>query len=385
MPKNWTFQLATRIEFGRGALRRLGETAGEFGRRAVLLTYREPGRLEDACRRAEKAFAAAGIEAARWPVVEPEPTLDQLLTLADDLRRTAPDMIVGLGGGSVLDMAKGLAALARQPAVFDGDATGLTDALPVIAVPTTAGTGSEVSSVAVFHRRLPGGNVKKETLQGPAITPRIAVVDPDLTIGTPAALTAAAGADALGHAIEASLSRKAGPITSLLAARAAGLLVENLPLAVAEPESPGPREPLALAAVLAGAAFDDAGVTVGHALAHGLGAVLGIPHALAVAIATPRNLRFNAGSIEPLAALAEACGQHTGSTDEKADWFIRRIESLLSSLGLPSVAASEGIQSELLDRLAASAVESTRSGITLNPRKVDNESLRQLFAECLGR
>jgi alcohol dehydrogenase len=198
-------------------------------------------------------------------------------------------------------------------------------------------------------------------------------------------LTAASGADALGHALEAFLSRQANPVTSLLASRAVALIVENLPRAVRSPDDPGPREPLALAAVLAGAAFNEAGVIVGHALAHGLGAVLRVSHAEAVAIGTPVHLRYNFEErADRYAELAEACRLPDGPVWERARRFVDAIAGLLQSVGLPDrVPAPPGAPADLADRLVESALQSTRTALTLNPRKVDAGALRALFAECV--
>ena len=216
--------------------------------------------------------------------------------------------------------------------------------------------------------------------------PSLALVDPDLAVGTPAALTAACAADALGHAIEACLSRRANPISSSLAGLAVGLVARNLPLAVADPDDPAPREPLALAATLAGAAFSEAGVTVTHALAQALGGVLHVPHGLAVAVGTPVALRYNAACcVEQYGQLANYCGAEGDSPEQRAEAFVARVIDLLRSVGLPErIAVPEEAPDDLVDKLVRNAMESTPVPIQLNPRKVDEAALAEMFREVLA-
>ena len=373
---------------------------------------------------------------------EPDP---QLAAAGARVARGAGcDAIVALGGGSVIDAAKGIAVLAAT----GGDLWDYTDAakqprpvtaaLPVIAVPTTAGTGAEVTSVAVFTcdaRRMEHYSVQmvddanrlqdrrsgtpsydagrssapsyiaKASLVSPAIFPKVAIVDPDLAVGTPARLTAACGADALGHAIEACVSRAANPISSALGARAVGLIVRHLPQAVANPGDPAPREPLSLAATLAGAAFNAAGVTAAHAIAHALGAVLHVPHAEAVAVATPLMLRYNAEAcVEVYAELAAACGLRADTPEQLAARFVEQIAGMLRSIGLPEriavpsadvpstrsadvPSASSGQDARAPEEVAAllahNAVAHSPLPLRLNPRKIDEAAMRELVGTVL--
>lgn len=394
MARFWEFRLATQVQFGRGGLRRIGEVVRQWGGSALLVGYREAPALEEAYAKAIKALQRAEIAVTPFREVQGEPDAELVAEGARRAEEAGSRVVVALGGGSAIDAAKGIAAIGqtRRPLWDHADANPesrpATKSLHVIAVPTTAGTGSEVSGVAVFSfPSASGSGTIKSSIYGSAVAPRVALVDPDLAMGSSAALTAASGADALGHAIEATLSRKANPFSSLLAGRAIALIEKNLPHAVKEPHAPEPRESLALAAFWAGAAFNEAGVTVSHAMAHALGAVLDIPHAVAVAIATPRNLRFNAEACpSQYAELADAIGIGGESAAERAERFVQRIESLLSSVGLPDrVEMPADAPSDLLDRLVDNAMESTAVGITLNPRKVDRLALRGLFAECLRK
>jgi alcohol dehydrogenase class IV len=396
MPRNWDFQLPTRIQFGRRGLRKLGETARELGKSAFLVGYRDRAGLEQTYARGAEALRSADMTVAEFFEVPPDPEASLALEGARQLGDAGADVVVALGGGSVIDAAKGIAALARMGGDL-WDYTGanpesrrVTDALPLVAVPTTAGTGTEVSAVAVFTHHGVASTPEmplKASISGPAVRPKVALVDPDLTVGSPPALTAACGADALGHAIEACLSRRANPISSLLAGQAVGLIVRNLRRAVEEPDDPGPREPLALAATLAGAAFSVAGVVVPHAISQALGGLLHVPHGVGVAVATPANLRFNAEAcVEQYAELAGFCGIAADSPEQSAAKFVDSILELLRSVGLPDrVEVPPDAPADLLDQLVRNARESTPVPITLNPRKVDDGDLKEMFREVLGR
>ena len=395
MLRQWEFQLPTRIQFGRGSLRKLGEVAAEFGKSALLVGYGDRSGLEPAYARAEKLLAAAGVSVTPFYEVPPDPEADLGLAGARRAAEVGAEVVIGLGGGSVIDAAKGIAALVRMGGTLwdytgaNPDARPITEALPLVAVPTTAGTGTEVSAVAVFtHHGVASapGMPLKASVSGPAVRPKVALVDPDLAVGSPPGLTAACAADALGHAIEACMSRRANPISSTLAGRAVALIVEHLPRAVETPDDPGPREPLALAATLAGAAFTQAGVVVTHAIAQALGGVLHVPHGLGVAVGTPLNLRFNAEQcVEQYCRMADACGIRADSPEEQAAAFVDCIVELLRSAGLPDrVEIPDDAPDDLVDRLVRNALESTPVPIKLNPRKVDEAALKEMFRQILS-
>jgi len=395
MMRNWEFQLPTRIRFGRGGLRKLGDVAGELGKSAFLVGYRDRSGLEDVYARAARSLVDAGMAVAEFFEVAPDPQAELGLEGARRLNQAGADVVVGLGGGSVIDAAKGIAVLARMGGNLwdytsaNPESRPITEAVPLVAVPTTAGTGTEVSAVAVFTHQgvssIPDMPLKA-SVSGPAVRPQVALVDPDLTVGSPPGLTAACGADALGHAIEACSSRRANPVSSLLAGRAVGLIVGNLRRAVESPADPGPREPLALAATLAGAAFSVAGVVVPHAVSQALGGLLHVPHGLGVAIATPLSLRFNAACcVDQYAELAGFCAVGADSPERQAAAFVDRIVELLRSVGIPEqVDVPTDAPDDLIDRLVRNARESTPVPIALNPRKIDDAALAGMFREVLS-
>jgi len=264
----------------------------------------------------------------------------------------------------------------------------VTDSVPLIAVPTTSGTGTEVTSVAVFNHHGMGSMPEyplKASIAGPAVLPDVALVDPELTVGSPPRLTAACGADALGHALEACVSRRANPFSSALGGRAVALIVENLRQAVENPDDVKPREQLALASTMAGTAFAVSSVVATHSMAHALGALLHVPHGEAIAAGTVRVLRYNAECcVDEYCELADYCGIAADTPEQRAAKLVDCIDELLRSVGLlDKIDVPDGSPADLAAKLARNAFESTIKPIEWNPRKVDEATLTQIFDEML--
>lgn len=393
MSRPWTFQLPTSVRFGQGLLRNLGEMVGPLGQRALLVGYADAGPLAKHYAAAQESLRRSGLEVVPFLAVGTEPGPEIVDQGVEQIDRHQATVVVGLGGGSVLDTAKAMAWAAVDRGPF---ASRLADTetaahdlkpLPCVALPTTAGTGSEISDVVVFSKesqQQPSQPIKASFF-GPSLRPTLAVIDPELALGLPPALTAASGADALAHAVESCLSRRSHPMAMLYASEAVRLILEHLPRAVRHPDTHEPREALALAAMLAGVAFSTAGVVVSHAMAHALGSLLGVPHGQAVAVATPVQLRWNLPrASEPLAALASHCGIGGATGAEKAENLVVAIENLLASVGLPrKIARPPDAPADLADRLAANALLSTRAPVMFNPVKTDTAALRNLFLSVL--
>ncbi len=390
MPRFWDFSIPTQIQFGRGGLRRLGQFAANLGASALLVGYQDQTGLEDLYAKAETLLDQAGLKTTTCYTIPPDPAADLIEQGSELARETSVDVVVGLGGGSVLDAAKGIAALTQIGGrLWDHTSANpkskpILDTLPVLAVPTTAGTGSEVSNVAVFTYENAGSTQDvsiKDAIVGPALCPKLALVDPDLSVGCPPSLTAACGADALGHAIESCLSRRATPFASALARQAVQLVVDNLAAAVASPCDPALREPLALAATMAGAAFSAAGVVVPHAIAQALGGVLHLPHGLSVALATRQGLDFNRSTCtNQYAELARTCRLAGEDEEALADSFVGTINDLLDRCDLPrTIPVPTDAPDGLTEKFVRNAYDSAPVPITLNPRRVSEEDLRGIL------
>ncbi len=394
MLSRWEFQLPTRLQFGRGGFRKLGQAAGQLGCRAMLVGYADRTGLEATYDRAGKSLGKAGLSVTEFFEISPDPHAELAAEGARRATEAGVDVIVALGGGSVIDAAKGIAALVKMGgnlwcyADSNPDCTLVTDSVPLIAVPTTAGTGSELTAVAVFIHHGRGsqpGIPLKTWISGPAVLPKIALVDPNLTLGSPARLTAACGADALAHAIEACMSRRANPFCSMLAGQAVGLILRHLPRAVENPDDPEPREHLALASTMAGATIASSSVVMTHSMAHALGATLHIPHGEAIAVCTPLALRYNLEQCtEAYGRLAHYCGIMADSPTQQAERFVDRIAELLESVGLPGrIKVPSDAPDDLAAKLALNAFESTLKPLEWTPRDIDEPTLKGLFEAIL--
>ncbi len=395
MLHNWTFRLPTLVRFGRGGIRKLGELAQDFGWTALLVGYKDASGMEAIYRKAQHALRAARVHVETYFEVDAEPDQSLVIAGADVYRRVRADLIVAVGGGSVLDVAKGIGALAKlsgTPWEFTNANEShrrITESAPVIAVPTTAGTGSEVTSVAVFNYppEVTGWEfATKAAMVGDGLHPRIAVIDPDLLAESPPEILAACAADALIQAVESCLSRMANPISAILAGHAVRMILDHLPRALDDAGDAVAKAQLALAATMSGAAYDLTGLTVGHALAHALGAVFGIPHGQSVAIAGPAAIRFMAETAQDvLKELACGCRIAEFHDDKAIAALIDKISQVLRQAELPEkITPPPESPPNYLDRLVQHALRATPEAVKLTPAPVNEAVLRGLFEQILA-
>jgi alcohol dehydrogenase class IV len=323
---------------GPGASARLGQTIAAFAHRRILVVTDTTIAHLALIKPMTDALAAGGTAFAVFDRVTPDapiPVIEQGIAL---FQAEACDAIVAFGGGSVMDTAKAIgmaAANARHPRELVGYFRGLHGPGPLYAVPTTAGTGSEVTVAAVISD--PASN-RKLVIADTRIVPRIAALDACLMTGMPAAVTAATGMDALTHAIEAYIGRWSTEFTDRMALAAVGIVFENLPLAFADGTDLAAREQMALASTFAGLAFTRANVGNVHAIAHQLGGLYHTPHGLANAIMLPIVLRFCGESIQAKLALLALRARVGGAGEReavRARKFVESVEALNRSLGIP--------------------------------------------------
>ena len=279
---------------------------------------------------------ACGVEWSLYSGVEPDPTFAQVEAGFAQLRRDACEGVLAVGGGSSMDAAKVIAALATNPGPaekLEGMMKVKRPPAPFFAIPTTAGTGSEVTLAAVVSDT---ASHTKRFFADPKLLPIATALDPTLMTGLPAPITAATGMDALTHAVESFVSRLSTPTTESYAELAVRLIFRHLPTACAEGGNLEARKAMALASYYAGLAFTRTNVGYVHAIAHTFGAFYRTPHGLANAIALPHVLEFSKGAAEArLARLGTSIGCE-GSTDaERAEHFIQAVRDLMTKIGIP--------------------------------------------------
>ena len=294
------------------------------------------------------------------------------------------EIVLGLGGGSSMDVAKLLAVLVPQDLQTLGEMYGVNKVevarLPLVQMPTTAGTGSEVTAVSIVTV----GEAKKMGVVAPQLIADLAILDAELTLGLPAAATAATGIDAMVHAIEAYTSvRLKNPISDMLAVKALQLLSSNLLPACENGQDRAAREAMLLGATFAGQAFANSPVAAVHALAYPIGGIYHVPHGLSNALVLPHVLRFNAEAAAHL--YAELAGvivpAASGSDASRTQALIEHIEHLIAATGIPATLRAVGIERSGLERMASDAMLQTRLLVN-NPRVVSEADALAIYTSA---
>ena len=382
----FTFTTTRTIINEPGSARRLAAICEEQGARSVMLVT-DPGivnvgLLEDVL----PAFKESGIQLTLFKDVEADPTDSTVIDAANQARAAKADFVVGFGGGSSMDVAKLVALLAhsecKQPL---SDMYGVGNArgkrLPLLQVPTTAGTGSEVTPIAIVTT----GATTKAGVVSPVLQPDIALLDAELTKGLPAHVTAATGIDAMVHAIEAYTSvHKKNPVSDMLAKEALRLLSSNLMAAVNEGHNLEARSNMLLGALYAGQAFANAPVAAVHALAYPLGGHFHIPHGLSNSLVLPHVMRFNAANDTAAAQYAELApyimglDAPEGSPAQITDALITWLEQRIKETGLPMTLRECDISEDAIPMLASEAMLQQRLLIN-NPREVSEADALAIY------
>lgn len=373
----------TRLVFGNGTLARLGELVRALGARRVWLVTDRGLAAAGHAARAEAALDDAGCARATYAEAEEDPDAPSVARCAEAARAAfagaGPELLVGLGGGSAIDTAKGAAMLLASGGRmqdYRGFGKPRAPLLPLVAVPTTAGTGSEVQSYALVSDEETG---QKMACGAADAAPRVAVLDPELTLTLPRAVTATSGLDALGHALETAVCTRRTPLSALFSREAFRLLAPNLARVLAAPADASARAAMLLGAAWAGLAIEHSMLGAAHALANPLSARLGLTHGLAVGLALPAVVRFNAA--EPAARaryeeLWRGAFPETPAGDELPALLAFLARSLESAESGPTLAA-HGLTPE---RLPALAEEASRQWTAqFNPRPVGRTELEALL------
>ena len=378
---HFEFNLSTRIRFGAGVLERLdGEIKSLGGRRTLIVC--DPGIVRAGlAARVERILGRAGQPFAVFSAVSANPRDSECLAGTARARSFGADMLIGLGGGSAMDAAKAIGLLAANGGTprdwADGRRPALQSPPPLICIPTTAGTGSEVTPVAVITDS--AANVKMALL-GTTVAPAVALVDPELTYGLPADITAATGMDALTHAIEAYTCRMANPVSDALALAAIEKIGVSLPIVCRNGRDAAARGQMLLASLLAGVAFGQADVGAVHSMAETLGGLCDTPHGVANAVFLPHVMAYNLESdLCRHARLGRLlCKAEAAEADGAAAWLgVRAVTRLAEEVGIPPLSEVVTLAGRDIDRLAerAAAHPCTPS----NARTIGRNGYRDLF------
>ena len=382
----FSFNTVPAIVSAPGAARDLGQHArARFPGAARALLVTDAGFLKTGL--AEGPVASlrhAGFHVKIWSDVLPDPpehVVEDALTAA---RQHETDIVIGLGGGSSMDVAKLIAILTDSQQTLD-QIYGIDKVqgrrLPLIQLPTTAGTGSEVTNIAIVTT----GATTKAGIVSPQLYADLAVLDAELTLGLPPMVTAATGIDAMVHAIEAYTSKhKKNPLSDILARQALDLLSRNLIRACEHGDNLDARQAMLLGAMLAGQAFSNAPVAAVHALAYPIGGIFHIAHGLSNSLVLPHVLRFNAPACAELyAELATIIVPHAeGSAEARAEALSVAMQQFATIAGLPRTLQQVGITAADLDLLADDAMKQTRL-LGNNPREVTRADAYAIYSAAL--
>jgi alcohol dehydrogenase len=384
MVKPFAFTGAKRIVFGRAAFDGLaGQVRDLKGSRPFVVVDGNlaatgiPDRLE-------ALLTDAGLKPVLFDRAEAEPRLELADAGAQAALKAKCDLVVGVGGGSAMDLAKAVAVIAAnrgRAADYLGLGKVPGPGLPTIMVPTTAGTGSEVTFTAVFMRKT---LKKKEGINSPYLYPDVALLDPLLTLSLPPGPTATTGIDALCHAIESFTSINASPMSELLSLEAIGLIAENLRTCVHDGGNVEAREQMLLGSLYAGLGLANAGVTAVHSLSYPLGGRYGIPHGMANTLLLPAVMAYNLpGALEKFTIIAEAMGEIPDDLPlrEAACLAIEAVETLIEDCGITETLGDFDVREEDFPALAEAALTVTRP-LANNPRKVTREDAIQIYRDA---
>ena len=376
------FRPRTRVLFGAGEFARLGEIAREFGGTRCLLVA-DPGMLEAGyVQEATRTLRARRMEVIGFHDFQVNPTSAMVEAGRAAAAPHNPDLIVGLGGGSSMDCAKGINFLLTnggRMSDYRGYGKATQPMLPMIAIPTTAGTGSEGQSYALIsdaetHAKMACGDPKAAF--------RVALLDPALTVSQPRSITATSGFDAIAHAVETYVTTKRNPLSELFSREAWRLLEPNYERVLSQPDNLEARGAMQLGAYYAGVAIENSMLGATHACANPLTARYGTAHGAAIAMLLPSvvrwNERFAFNDYFWLLSWSSVAGQSNGVTATEA--LARRLEELAEIGGLRTSLGAAGIELSELPELASEAAEQWTG--TFNPRPFDKQGAIEIY-QCV--
>lgn len=373
------YEIPTAIEFGNGSVRSLAEHVRSLGGTKVLIVG-DPGVVQaGVADRLTAPLAKAGIPYEIFSDIEADPDIASVEKGTELAKSGGCDLVVGVGGGSSLDTAKAIGIMLTN----DGhirDYVGINKvvraAAPVIAVPTTAGTGSEMTIWSVLSDKK---SRVKLSVGSTYNCPKLALCDPELTLTLPPHITAATGMDALTHALESYVNKATQPISEGLALQAMKMIARSLRTAVVQGENLQARHDMLLASLIAAMAFNSTRLGLAHALALPLGAHFHIPHGTANAILLPEVMAFNiVGNMAKFAEIAGIFGERTEhlSLRDAAERSVVAVRALKTDVGITAALSDYGLEEKHLDLIAEEAMQS--GNVPVNPRKPTLEDLKNI-------
>ena len=379
---SFDYQPRTRLVFGEGTVVQIGAIAKELGGRRVLLVTDSGLVRAGHPQRVEESLRGAGLDVAIYDKVHENPTtrdVDECLAVA---RAAEVNLLIGLGGGSSMDTAKGcnfILTNGGQMKDYWGVGKASKPMLPLVAIPTTAGTGSECQSAALIAEE---NTHQKMACLDPKAAARVAILDPQLTVSQPLRVTACTGIDAVAHAVETAVTTKRNPLSLMFSHEAFKLCVTSLPRVLSHPFDIEARGRMSLGAAFAGTAIETSMLGAAHSVANPLTAHFDVVHGEAVGLMLPHVVRFNAKDRASRRAYAElasapeiACVSE--GEDQAVEALIARLELLLNLAGMPRSLAAAGVKRDAIPLLAREAAEQWT--VRFNPRPATVADFERLY------
>lgn len=383
--RTFSYELPTRIEFGVGISERVAEHVRECGGGKILLVA-DPGVLAaGVVDKVIDALKKAAMPHVLFSDIEPEPEARSIVDGVELARAEGCDAVVGIGGGSALDSAKAIAVMLENEGHirdYAGQNLVPNPGVPMIALPTTAGTGSEVTIWSVISEK---EEKVKYGVGSPYMTATIAMCDPELTLTLPPHITASTGIDALAHALESYVNKTTQPISEALSIRAMELVARSLRTAVVAGENLQARSDMLAASLAAALAFNPTRLGLAHALVMPIGANYKIPHSVGVAILLPEVMQYNLiGNLQKFVTIARIFGENTDglSLREAAELSVKAVRQLCEDVGIPDGLARYGVEKERLNELAEAGI--VTGNVPVNPREPTVEDLVGIMRRCMG-
>jgi len=377
---DYRYYMPTLVETGAGLSRKTGAFLASSGARKVLVVTDAGIVAAGMLGGIVESLAENGLEYAVFDRVEPNPSAESIMEGFEVGKAFGCDAVLAFGGGSSIDTAKGIAVMATNPGnILDYEGVGKlrSPGLPLTAIPTTAGTGSEVTAATIVTNR---ETAFKAAVISPHLFPKLAILDPLLTIGLPQSITAATGMDALTHAIESYTSKMASPVSQAFAIAAIKLIASHIETAYFAGTDVHSREQMLVASMMAGAAFAQSRLGNVHAISHTMGGIFHIPHGIANATLLPYVMRFNAPACpERFADIAAAMGCDVAGVPVRraAEMAVEAVAALNKRLGIPATIREVGVDLNQLEKMVE---DSMRSGnVLVNPRLTRAGDIRNII------
>ncbi len=384
--KDFLFKMPTKIVFGVNKALKIGDIIKDLGMKKVFIVTDKFLKSTECVQNLVNSLISQGFEVTVFTDIVPEPPIEVVNEAADILKESDSDVVIAVGGGSTIDICKAMCMLKNNEGsikeyLFGGTREVEKESLPLIAVPTTAGSGSEVTAASVISDK---ENNIKLSVTDEKIIPKMAIVDPIMHMGMPPLITASTGMDALTHAIECYVSKNASIISDTYAEAAIKLIGANIYKATFNPNDIEGRSNMALASILAAVAFSNGGLGAVHGISQALGGVANIPHGIANSMLLPKVMEKNmVGNLEKFKNIAEFLGENVEglSLRDAAQKSVERVRVMAADLKIPAKLSEMNVTRDMFREVVTGTMDYRM--LSLNPVKFTEEDVYEILEKAM--